>query len=118
MILDSLYQSESEEQNKIDLSDLEVIRSKIKEVTSELQILGTSVNLTIFRGSAFLDFHNFFCKDWNKKKLGLRYIIKYAGEDGIDDGGVSREFYCGKLLLSFFSLALSVALFYVIITKF
>ena len=32
-----------------------------------------------------------------KKGSCCRYEIKFAGEDAIDEGGVSREFYTGRL---------------------
>ena len=88
--------SNDENKEEMDVNDLSSIRTKVKEESAKFQVYGGDfVQLLVFRGSCFLDFHMFFKKPWNAKKFGKRYIVKFAGEDGIDDGGVSREFYSG-----------------------
>ena len=104
---DELYDGSSDEQEEIDINDFETIRAKVKSVCTKLQLHGygtDTVNLFIFRGSCFLDFHSYFSKSWNLKKIGKQYAIKFAGEDGIDDGGVSREFYSGIYIYTVYIL--------------
>lgn len=63
-----------------------------------------SLNITIFRGSCFKDFYKYFLKPWNMAKKSLRYTYNFAGESGIDEGGVSREFYTGIEIMNDFSI--------------
>ena len=73
-------------------------REMLKKVVTDC---GTDINkkpitITVFRGSCFNDFYRHFRKPWiEKKDCCYRYEIKFAGEDAIDEGGVSREFYTG-----------------------
>ena len=58
------------------------------------------LQLNIRRG--FQDFVKAFRKKWNGKKKSYQYIVSFIGKSGVDNGGVSREFYAGwnfKLLL-------------------
>ena len=55
------------------------------------------ISITVFRMSCFNDFYSFFCKPWiEKKDCCCRYEIKFAVEDAINEGDVSREFYTGR----------------------
>ena len=51
------------------------------------------VKLNIRRGFYFEDFVKAFNKKWNIGIWNHKYCISFAGESGIDTGGVSREFY-------------------------
>ena len=57
-------------------------------------------NIMVLRGNLFEYFHKFFSKTWNSARIGTRYIIKFIGEDGIDDGGLSKDFYYGMYNIS------------------
>ena len=76
----------------------------VKDVNSEVQKCGIDfsaaphVVFVVFRGRCFSDFQRFFSKPWNQSKICHRYIVKFAGEEGIDEGGISREFFTGMLL--------------------
>ena len=60
-----------------------------------------TMRITIFRGSCFNDFHKHFCKPWIQKKDPFcRYEFKFGGEEAIDEGGVSREFFTGIYIYS------------------
>jgi len=73
----------------------------IKEKISQFLLDGgNSVELRVRRGFEFVDFLHFFNKKYNMAKIGTGIKIKYIGEDGIDDGGVAREFYTGKYLIA------------------
>ena len=50
--------------------------------------------LNIRRGYCFQDFTKAFTKkNWNFEKKNNQYMISFIGEAGIDNDGVSREFY-------------------------
>ena len=74
-------------------------REMLKKVVIDC---GTDINkkpisITAFRGSCFNDFYRHFRKSWiAKKDCCCIHEIKFAGEDVIDEGGVSREFYTGR----------------------
>ena len=97
-----LYESSSHSMNDTEVKDLfenlEAARKAVKRTVAQLLVTesGEFANLLVFRGSCFDDFHSFFSKTWNNDKIGKKYIIRFAGEEGIDDGGVSREFYSGE----------------------
>ena len=71
------------------------IREQLKNVLSKCEVNTLSVHLIVTRRSSFKDFHKFFSKPWNMKKPCGRYTVRFVGEEGIDDGGISREFYSG-----------------------
>ena len=65
-------------------------------VSCGVDIKKTPISITVFRGSCFNDFYKHFRKPWIAKlDPCCRYEVKFAGEDAIDEGGVSREFYTG-----------------------
>ena len=53
------------------------------------------LQLNIRRGFCFQDFVKAFRKKWNGKKKSYQYIISFIREAGVDNCGVSREFYAG-----------------------
>ena len=92
-----LYQKHTDEITLASLTPCE-IKKAVAKVISQVGVDITNqenrIKLIVFRGNCFTDFHYYFKKLWNKRQ-GSRITIKYAGEDGIDEGGVSREFYTG-----------------------
>lgn len=52
--------------------------------------------LRVKRGFEFKNFVNKFSENWAKLKIGHILKIDYCGESGIDEGGLKREFFCGK----------------------
>ena len=52
-----------------------------------------SIKLNIRRGFHFEDSVKAFNKKWNIGKRNHKYCISFVSESGIDNGGVSREFY-------------------------
>ena len=53
--------------------------------------------LQSFVGAVLMTFIGIFVNRGLKKKdCCCRYEIKFAGDDAIDEGGVSREFYTGR----------------------
>ena len=53
------------------------------------------LQVNIRRGFCFQDFVKAFRKKWNCKKKSYQYKISFIGEAGVNNGGVSREFYAG-----------------------
>ena len=53
------------------------------------------LQLNIKRGFCFQDFVKAFRKRWNGKKKSYQYIISFIEEAGVNNDGVSREFYAG-----------------------
>ena len=49
--------------------------------------------ISVRRSYCFYDFTRFFKKSWNKSRWNLHYKYAFVGECGVDEGGVSREFY-------------------------
>jgi len=58
------------------------------------------IRINVRRLFEFEDFVRFFGKRWNRQKLNAIYKITYLGEPAVDTGGVSREFYSGKMVLT------------------
>ena len=58
----------------------------------------SKLQLKIRRRFCFDDFIKCFSKKWNANKKKYLYSVTFIGESGLDTGGVSREFYSGKLL--------------------
>ena len=52
--------------------------------------------LQSFVGAVLMTFIGIFVKRGLKKRLFLQIQSKFAGEDALDAGGVSREFYTGR----------------------
>ena len=53
------------------------------------------LQVNIRRGFCFQDFVKAFRKKWNCKKKSCQYMISFIGETGVDNNGVSQEFYTG-----------------------
>ena len=51
------------------------------------------LQLNIQRGCCFQDFTKAFRKNWNFKKKNNEYMVSFIGEAGIENSGVSRDFY-------------------------
>ena len=72
------------------------VRNGIKECV--INESDDKLTLSVRRGFSFADFTYFFKKPWNKRKWNHMYQVIFIGESGVDDGGVSREFYTGTSL--------------------
>ena len=57
--------------------------------------------LRVKRGFEFKNFVSKFSENWAKLKIGHILKIDYCGESGIDEGGLMREFFCGKPSLDY-----------------
>ena len=53
------------------------------------------LQVNIRRAVCFQDFVKAFRNILNSKKKSYQYITSFIGEAGVDNGGVSREFYAG-----------------------
>ncbi|XP_066910281.1 uncharacterized protein [Clytia hemisphaerica] len=76
----------------------EEVREIVQTTINSIEVKDNeSINLIVFRGSCFKDFHNHFKKPW-RDRIAAKLCIKFAGEVGRDEGGgVSREFYTEAL---------------------
>lgn len=79
------------------------IREIQKALVKCVLIENPTIDLFVRRGFEFDDFARYFNKSWNKKEIGHIIKINYLGiEVGVDDGGVSREFYSGIVYIIIF----------------
>jgi len=85
-------QNTDEEMNPMQIRIL--VGSLIRSLGVNIEDAEEKIHMLVFRGSCFADFHRFFKKQWNTRKPA-RLTFKFAGENGIDEGGVSREFFTG-----------------------
>ena len=61
------------------------------------------LQVNIRRDFCFQDFVKAFRKKWNGKKKSYKYIVSFIGKAGVDNDGVSPEFYSGLgFLLDFY----------------
>ena len=92
--------SKNNENEPIIQETLDALTTKIQAVIGSCQMEKENVlHLNIRRGYCFQDFTKAFRKNWNFKKKNNQYVISFIGKTGIDNGGVSREFYSGCLNL-------------------
>ena len=72
-----------------------------------------AMRMKIRRGQFFEDFCQKVKNPWVQEKMGMKLAVHYYGETGIDQGGLSREFYSGKLIylyiLVFSEITLSIS---------
>ena len=76
---------------------IEMIKEKLCILLTQLQseLKDGLLCLIVFRGNVFQDFYSFFSRKGNILMSGCKYEFSYAGEPGVDDDGLSREFYNG-----------------------
>ena len=98
------HQTSSGNENKPIIQEtLDALTRKIQAVIGSCKMEKENfLQLNIRRGYCFQDFTKAFRKNWNFKKKNNQYIISFIGKAGIDNGGVSREFY--SILFKFGSL--------------
>ena len=59
------------------------------------------ISLKIRRNHVFEDFCTRFKQKWVREKLGAKLNISFYGKNGIDHGGLRREFFSGNFLFIF-----------------
>ena len=62
----------------------------------------SALKLRIRRNFVFQDFCEKMSLSWTQRRLGSIFYVQFHGETGIDKGGLSREFFSGKLFFFFF----------------
>lgn len=60
-----------------------------------------AIKLRVRRGRCFADFVQKFKLSWVKKRGDCFISVHFIGEQGVDQGGLSREFFTGKFIFSF-----------------
>jgi len=78
-------------------------RKEIPFLIQHCDVVNEQVVINVRRHNIFEDFQRFFGKVWNKKNLNKIYKFSFIGEPAVDTGGVSREFYSGRLSLTRFT---------------
>ena len=92
MALAELPSYKSQKEN----SDFSNIRETLKTLLQLCKVdTENAIKLKIRRHYAFMDFCSRVSKPWVQSKLGSTFLVSFYGEAGIDQGGLSREFFSG-----------------------
>ena len=82
--------------NKVLKEDTDIIQ-KLKSLILQAAVnTDVAIKIKVRRNHTFEDFCNKMSKAWVKKQLGHIFTVSFYGESGIDQGGILREFFCGK----------------------
>ena len=77
--------------------------SNIKDILKSLNVdLNNAIRLKVRRGRSFQDFCNKMILPWVKEKHQCCISVTFVGEKGVDQGGVSREFFSGNITIFYF----------------
>ena len=97
---ENLSDNEDENSNTRSPETTEVIE-ELKDFEQEILPMFTisddRLKLRVRRNYLMRDFVDVFRKKWNWESRNCHYDIEFVGEVGQDGGGVSREFYNGKM---------------------
>ena len=96
--IDDEDEEEEEDLNKsvFEQTQTEISQKSLKEIIESCtKKEETSVTIRVRRNYAFDDFSEKISKPWMKKKVGMPLYIVFLGESGVDQGGVSRDFFSG-----------------------
>ena len=97
---EELQQVISQESEDFSMKSRKDILLTIESVIKSSCVIDESADplkLNIRKNFGFEDFFHFFNKKWNCSKKNKLYEISFIGESGVDTGGLSREFYSGRL---------------------
>ena len=79
-----------------DVQDMESITKRLKESIKNCKIVeDKAIKIKVRRKHTFVDFVGKFRSTWVRSQVGCSLSIEYYGECGVDQGGLSREFFSG-----------------------
>ena len=85
-------------------ADINKIKDKLKQSLEKCEVRTDKVlQVKVRRQHTFNDFLKRFKSQWVRECIGSKLFIVYYGESGVDQGGLSREFFSGTYVFYMFS---------------